>query len=173
MHIYQGTQRRQVGGGIWSTIARGIRPLILGLINTLKPHAASAAKRVAKSAMKVGSEMAVDAALHGAINKTKLKDSLKSEASGLTKDAFASLKRKLDNVQTGSGNKRRKLNPKRKVKKMPKRKVQRRKPKRKVKRTVKRKQATNKRKVNKRSRSIRKKKTKSISRKVLRDIFNS
>lgn len=171
MNIYQGTHRRQVGGSIWSTISRGIRPLIMSLIKTLRPHAASAAKRVGQSAVKVGTDLALSA-ITGKLDKNRVKNTLREEATGMTNEAFNVLKRKLDNTQTGRGNKRRRLNPTRKAKKMPKRKVQR---KGKVQR--KRKQPAKKSKVNKRktTRGIKKSKPKrqAISRKVLRDIFNS
>lgn len=174
MNIYQGSERRQVGGGIWSTISRGIRPLIMGLIKTLRPHAASAAKRVAKSAVKVGTDMALGA-ITGRLDKNRMKESMRKEATGLTTEAFDTLKRKLDNTQTGSGNKRRRLNPTSKAKKMPKRKVQRKRSAKRVQR--KRKRPVKRSKVNKRknTRGIKKRKNKrqTVSRKVLRDIFNS
>lgn len=173
MNIYHGTHRRQVGGGIWSTISRGIRPIIFSLIKTLKPHAVSAGKQVLSSAVKVGTEMAGDA-IQGRFSKQNLKDSLSNEAKYLKDKAITNLKRKLDTVQTGSGNKRRRINPPRKAKM--KRKVQRKKSRTSRKRTnrISRKRT---KKMNKRkhvSRGIKKRKTKrkTISRKrVLKDIF--
>jgi len=49
MNVYQGYGRRQVGGGIWSTIRRGAKPFIMNVLNKLKPHAISAGKHVANS----------------------------------------------------------------------------------------------------------------------------
>jgi len=178
MYTYRGVSRRQVGGGIWSTIMRGIRPMIMNLITTLKPHAKTAAKRVAQSALNVGSDLAFGA-LRGKLNKDHIKKSVKSEATNLTNDAFSTLKRKLG-TQTGSGNKRRRLNPPRKSKRKStmKRKyskpVKKRRGKRccvkRKKRGVKRNKRSNIRRVKRTA--IKKRKRRTVSRKALKDLFN-
>lgn len=173
MNIYQGVNRRQVGGGIWSTISRGIRPLVISLLQKLKPHAVSAAKRVAHSAARVTSEMAMDG-IQGKFNKERLKRTVKNEATDLTNDAMKSLKRKIDGEQGGTGNKRRKVTPKNK--KTMKRKSSYKKRSGKgcrvkkgaIKRKVNRKQ--NKRKT-KRGVKKRKSQSKRINRRVIKDIF--
>jgi len=176
MKVYQGVHRRQVGGGIWSTISRGIRPIIFNLIKTLKPHAATAAKRVAQSATRVGTDMAMDA-LHGKFDKQRLKNTIKQEARDISKDTLYTLKRKIDS-QLGNGNKRRKLNPNNKNIKMPKKRRVSRKSKCAKRHTTKRKRVSRKStKRNKRrqSRGIKKKKSKqrSVSRRIIKDIFHS
>jgi hypothetical protein len=172
MNIYQGINRRQVGGGIWSTIARGIRPILLNLFKTLRPHAASAAKRVAHSAAKIGTEMTTDA-LAGQFNKDRLKQSLQREGGELKHDALTTLKRKLEGMQSGSGNKRRRINAPRQtnMKRRVVKKTRRLTKKVARKRTVRRKRAS---KVNKRtkSRGIQKRRNRRRSRKGIKDIFN-
>lgn len=186
MNIYSGTHRRQVGSGILSTFLRGARPFFMKALNALKPHAAQAAKRAAQSALSVGSQLSLDA-MRGKLNKTRLKEALRSEAEQLSKDTMSSLKRKLG--QEGSGRKRRRLNPPPKQNKHKPKQTQRklrsssktkskstsksesnRKRKSVPKTKTKTKQGANKksslRKVNKRSKAITKKRTP-------RDIFNS
>lgn len=107
MQVYQGIGRRQVGGGVWSTIARGIRPILLNIFSKLKPHALSAAKKAASSALHVGGDLAMDA-VQGKLNKQRVKDKVKEEV-------VRNLKRTFNENQTGSGNKRRKVNPKTKA----------------------------------------------------------
>ena len=173
MNIYHGIHRRQVGGGIWSTIARGVRPIILSLIRTLKPHAATVGKKVLSSAAKVGSEMAADA-IQGKFSKANLKESVSNQAKDLKNQALTSLKRKLDSIQTGSGNKRRRINPPRSAKMKQtvakKKSRARRKAPKKSKPIVRKQSKGNKRKH---TRGIKKNKSKrkSISRRVLKDIF--
>lgn len=177
MNIYHGVNRRQVGGGIWSTISRGIRPLVISLIQKLKPHAISAAKRVAHSAAKVGSVLAIDG-IHGKFDKEGLKRTVKNEATDIANDAMKSLKRKIDGAQQGTGNKRRKVTPKNnktmKRKSTCKKGVRKggrggRVKKRTVKRKVNRKQ--NKRKTG-RGGKKRQTQRKRINRRILKDIFN-
>lgn len=176
MNIYHGVHRRQVGAGIWSTISRGIRPIIFSLLKRLKPHAISAANRVAHSAAKVGTELAVDA-IHGKLNKDRIKDVVKKEATQLTQDAYTNLKRKLDGEQSGSGYKRRRLNPIIKAK-MKKRRVAKQKSTKRrsySKRSMKRSKGQSKINKRRKSRGITKRKTKRsrVSHKVLKDIFSS
>lgn len=113
MNVYKGNNRRQVGGGLFSTISRGARPLILSLIAKIKPHLLSATKavgkRAAKAALNVGTDLATNLAT-GRLNKRKAKDIIHSELDSLKTDALDSVdeyKRKFE--QSGSG-KRRKLN---------------------------------------------------------------
>ena len=170
MNIYQGTHRRQVGGGVWTTLTRGIRPILLNLLKILKPHAASAANRVAQSATKVGTSMAMDA-MQGKFSKERLKDAVKNEAMELTQDASTSIKRKL--AQSGKGKKRRRLNPPRtKKERMPIRQCRYHPQKRTQSKRNKRKSKMNKRKP---SQGIKRRKTKrkTVSRHALKDIFNS
>lgn len=119
MNVYKGNNRRQVGGGLFSTISRGARPLILSLIAKIKPHLLSATKavgkRAAKAALNVGTDLATNLAT-GRLNKRKAKDIIHSELDSLKTDAIKTYKRKFE--QSGSG-KRRKLNKP----KMPKKKV--------------------------------------------------
>lgn len=123
MQVYSGHLRRQVGGGVWSTIRRGIKPLI----SRLKPLATKAAKKLAKkalgSAMTVGSKVAMG---------ENIKSALKDEGKNLKSEAMEKLrgfKRKYlpeEGEQQGSGNKRRKVSrPKIIRRKMPNRKVAR------------------------------------------------
>lgn len=65
MHIYNGQQRRQVGGGIWSTVKRGIRPLISSIANKLKPHALNLGKKLVHQA--IGSAANVGTSVAGNI----------------------------------------------------------------------------------------------------------
>lgn len=125
MQVYSGPIRRQVGGGLWSTIRRGIQPLIA----KLKPLASKAgrhlAQRAVSSAMNVGSKVAMGG---------DIKSALKDEGKNIKSEALEKLrgfKRKyLPDEQEGKGHKRRRLNKKvaKKVnKKMGKRKVSKRK----------------------------------------------
>lgn len=103
MNVYSGIGRRQVGGGIWSTITRGLIPLFLRLKEQTKPLA----KRAVQSALTVGTNLATDA-LAGNLNRGRVKTALRNEAEVLKNEAITGLKRKL-NEQTGSGYKRRKI----------------------------------------------------------------
>lgn len=117
MNVYKGYNRRQVGGGVWSTISRGIRPFLKTIIEKIKPHAKeigkSVAKRAAKSALNITSTLAGDALL-GKMNKENIKTAFVDEVHKLKNDAdqvIAGYKRKyLDNDdQSGKGAKRRKV----------------------------------------------------------------
>lgn len=116
MNVYQGHGRRQVGGGIWSTIQRGIRPLLQSLFTTLKPHAIQAGKRVAKSAFSVGTNVAMDA-LTGQIDRNRIKSVIQKEVDQMKSDAaekVRGIKRKYvdkSEEQQGSGYKRRRKMP--------------------------------------------------------------
>lgn len=171
MNVYQGTNRRQVGGGIWSTIQRGIKPMLESIYSKLKPHAATVAKKAAKSALNMGGTMAMDA-LSGNLNKKRAKRLVKDEAI----KHLAGIKRKyLDEDQEGYGHyKRRKISkPKSKARKMPRRtKKHGRKPKRsrrKVKRSTKSKAV----KRGRIAKKIYKRKRRSASKKSFKDIFNT
>lgn len=183
MNIYAGTTRRQVGGGIWSTIARGIRPILMNIYHTLKPGATVMAKKAAQSALNVGSNLAMDA-IRGRMDTARVKEAFKDEAQHLTNEALTTMKRKLNDNQSGTGNKRRRLNPPRKAKmKQNKRKVSskrkgisKRKGTSKRRGTSKRKPVSKRGKLNKRIKSHTKRKAKkrtTISKKVFKDIFNS
>lgn len=131
MNVYRGSNRRQVGGGLFSTISRGARPIILSLLSRFKPHVINATKavgkRAAKAALNVGADMASNL-ITGRLNKRKAKDIIESELNEIKSDAgkvVDGYKQRF--AQFGSG-KRRKLN------KMPKRKtINKNKPKRKTK----------------------------------------
>lgn len=108
MNIYRGQRRRQVGGSIWSTIVKGLSPLLKRLLSTMKPHAIEAGKHAAKSALTVGSRLAMDA-VSGDFNKARAKTLLKNEAKQLKADAIRGLKRKILEPQEGQGYKRRRI----------------------------------------------------------------
>lgn len=119
MQVYKGYQRRQVGGNFWSTIARGVKPILFSLLKRLAPHAKDlgkkVAKRAAKSALNIGSNLAGEAML-GKINKNSLKSAFVDEVQKLKTDAedvLQGYKRKLigdvDDEQVGQGAKRRKM----------------------------------------------------------------
>lgn len=115
MNIYRGTSRRQVGGGLFSTISRGAKPIILSLLAKLRPHVFNATKavgkRAAKAALNVGTDLASNF-VSGRLNKRKAEDIFKSEINDIKTDAnevIDNYKQKL--AQTGKG-KRRKLNKK-------------------------------------------------------------
>ncbi|NNK26623.1 MAG: hypothetical protein HKP06_00115 [Flavobacteriaceae bacterium] len=121
MHIYNGQQRRQVGGGIWSTVKRGIRPLISSIANKLKPHALNLGKKLVHqaiiSAANVGTSVAgnIISGEYKNIPAT-LKRGVQNEADTWTTNAQEQvklLKRKyLDEDSTpqeGRGRKRRKM----------------------------------------------------------------
>lgn len=161
MHIYTGQQRRQVGGGLWSTVTRGIRPFISSLVNKLKPHAQTLGKKLIKKA--VGSAANVGTSVAGNVLRgdykgipAKLKRGVQDEADQWTMDAqeeVQRLKRKyLDDdttPQQGRGGKRRKTKPAAKKKKP-------------YKQSTKSKKSINKRRVAKKT---------TVSRQALTDIF--
>lgn len=101
MNVYAGHNRRQIGGSIWSTIWRGLKPILKHLGEKLKPIGKSVAKRAAKSALDVGSSIATDA-LMGKIDKTSVKNKIVNEAKQLKDEGFRNLKRKLG-MQEGDG----------------------------------------------------------------------
>lgn len=115
MNVYSGYNRRQVGGGVWTTIQRGIQPFLENLYSKMKPHAMSVGKSLLKrargSAMSVGTNVALDA-LSGNLNKKQLKSTIMSEVDKIKSQARAkvnSVKRAIldDDNQEGRGNKRR------------------------------------------------------------------
>lgn len=128
MNIYKGSNRRQVGAGLFSTISRGARPIILSLLAKLSPHFAnitkSIGKRAAKAALNVGTDMASNL-ITGRLNKRKAKDIIDTELQDIKSDAS----NKLDEYkqrfteQIGSGKRRRIQAPKnnKKKTKMPRR----------------------------------------------------
>lgn len=157
MQVYKGYQRRQVGGNIWSTVARGVKPILFALLKRLAPHAKDlgkmAAKRAAKSALNIGTNLAGDAML-GKINKNSLKSAFVDEVQKLKTDAedvFHGYKRKLigdvDDEQIGKGAKRRKMT-KRKSKKSTKKGYKQRKGYKQKKRLIKKAKRRTKRKSN-------------------------
>lgn len=121
MQVYKGISRRQVGGGVWSTISRGIRPFLTSLFEKLKPHAKEIGKKVAKraasSALNISSNLANEA-LRGNLNKNTIKTAFVDEVHKLKADADEAIqgyKRKLvndENEQGGKGAKRRKMSKK-------------------------------------------------------------
>ena len=100
MYVYRGQSRRQVGGGIWSTIQRGAKPFFHALLNKIKPHAIDVGKQLASSAIRVGSNLAFD---NGQSLKDRLKSSIKDETTLLKGKAISALKRKCqdeEDIQT-------------------------------------------------------------------------
>ena len=129
MNVYKGDSRRQVGGGLFSTVMRGAKPLLLSLMARVKPHFLKATeavgKRAAKAAVNVGTGLASDMLL-GKLNKRKAKDILNSEINELRTDANNFIENYKQNYvsQEGSG-KRKRLSEKpipkpKESKKMPK-----------------------------------------------------
>jgi len=186
MNVYQGYGRRQVGGGIWSTIRRGAKPFIMNVLNKLKPHAISAGKHVASSALNLGTNTALNA-LTGKLSKDTFKKDMLEEVDKLKHEAktkVAGFKRKyLDANQEGSGYKRRRVT-KPKVNKQKKKKkrntkvatkmTKRRTAKRRTnggKRMYKRRTASKKTKTYKRRKAGGRRKKRSVSHKALKDIF--
>jgi len=119
MNVYRGNNRRQVGGGLFSTIMRGAKPLILSLFARMKPHLIDAGKtvgkRAAKAALNVGTDLTSNL-IAGRLNKRKAGDIFNSEINDMRTDAnkFIEGYKQKYVTQLGSG-KRRKL-------KMPRRK---------------------------------------------------
>lgn len=101
MNVYSGNNRRQIGGGIWSTLWRGLKPILKHLGETLKPIGKQVAKRTAKSVIDVGSSLATDA-LIGKLDKSTVKNKIRNEANQLKEEGFRNLKRKLG-MQEGEG----------------------------------------------------------------------
>lgn len=175
MNIYRGTQRRQVGGGLFSTIARGARPFFQSLFNLLKPHAKTIGKRAAKAALNVGTDLAVNT-LAGKMNKRNAKDIISKEADklrGEAGEAIKTYKRKL-NEQMGSGaaKKRKTNNPKMAFRSKSKT-LKTKSPKRRT--TAKRQKRINKQaksKQNKSKRRVTKKRTNRKTKKFFKDIFS-
>ena len=169
MNVYRGSNRRQVGAGIFSTIARGARPIILSLLARFKPHALNVTKaigkRAAKAALNVGTDMATNL-ITGRLNKRKAKDIISSELDDIRTDAnnvVEGFKQRFN--QYGSG-KRRKLNMKRHTKKKV---INKRKPKKTSKKTYKRKSISKKKPLKRRKTA---KKTKRHSKRTFnKDIF--
>lgn len=179
MHVYEGIGRRQVGGNLWSTIQRGIRPIVMNLISKLKPHAIRAGKKAAGSALTVGTTLAADA-LSGNVNKSKVKKAVKQEIDKLKNDALSKVsgfKRKYLDEQEGSGHKRRRISKRKST--MPKRrnfrkrtatKARKSKGKRK---SVKKCRSTNRKSKNRINKGrINKKGRRRTTAKVFRDIFH-
>ena len=119
MRLYAGNMRRQVGGGIWSTMIRGARPLLNSMFRKLRPHAFKMGKKIAKkavgSALNVGTRLAGDVIAGNYKNiPDQMKQSIKGEAQQWQADAsneVSRLKRKYldddDPPQAGRGYKRR------------------------------------------------------------------
>lgn len=103
MHVYRGLNRRQVGGSIWSTVARGAKPYFLQLLKKL-------GKKAAGSAMRVGADLIRNP--KGDL-KEQLKSSLHDEFNHAKEGAVTKmneLKRcASDAIQSGSGYKRRRI----------------------------------------------------------------
>lgn len=179
MNIYVGKNRRQIGGGIWSTITRGLTPILKSMKETLKPIGNKLAQRAAKSAINVGTSLATDA-IFGKIDKSAIKTKLRDEANQLKDEGFKNLKRKLG-VQEGEGvpRKRRRMSPKvakttrkqvskstkrKKSRKFPKKsKIKQTKSKRRVKKSINKKRKTKRKKISSRKGTV--------SRKAIKDLF--
>lgn len=167
MNVFAGSSRRQVGGGIWSTIKRGVKPVLSNLYSHLKPFGNAVAKR----AVDFGASTAQDV-ISGKFNKNNFKNALNDEVNKIKNEGISTLKRKyLDAPQNGNGNKRRKVSNK--SKKMPKSKtVSKRKVVRKSTKKQKTKQKPTKKTINKgRIGKKTKQKRRTVSRKALKDIF--
>lgn len=116
MRVYRGTTNRQVGGGVWSTIKRGVRPLIESLFNFLKPHASKAGKEIAKSAFSAGTSLASDA-IRGTISRAKMNQAMQNVRNEAA-NQVTTLKRKLVEQQgSGAARKKRKVSKRSKSKK--------------------------------------------------------
>jgi len=176
MQVYRGTERRQVGGSIWSTIVRGVRPLLKAIATILKPHAITAAKKVGRTAINVGANLAGDV-IAGKLNKQQVKDTMKDEAKKLKSEAISNLKRKAVDflIQGGRGHKRRRITPTTKGK-MKRKATKRRRKTPNRRKAMKCKSRKSCKKVykhkTKRSKSNAKKRKRSSSRKVFHDIFS-
>ena len=101
MNVYRGTVRRQVGGGVWTTVWRGLKPIIRKALMSMLPVGKAVAKRVASSALNVGSSLAADA-ITGRLNRNTVKERVQNEANLLKDEGFAHLKRRFD-IQEGEG----------------------------------------------------------------------
>lgn len=181
MHVYSGIGRRQVGGNIWATIQRGLKPILMNVLSKLKPLAVKAGRRAAGSAINVGTSIATDA-LSGKLNKNKLKAVMRQEVNKLKNEVqnkAVGYKRKfLDELQSGSGipNKRRLIQKTsiKSKKKMPARKTSKRTSNNTQKRckVYKRKQVKKiKKAISRKSKYITKRKRRTVSRKTISDIF--
>ena len=151
MRVYSGYPLRQVGGGLWSTIQRGVRPAIHSFLKFIKPHATKAGKELAKSALNAGTNLASDA-IKGTMTRAKFNQAVK-DVRNQAADQVSELKRRLIDQQ-GSGAKRRKVSkkPRKTAKKKPVQKSKQKSTKSKVKSTSKQ-----LRKVSKKSKAIKKK----------------
>lgn len=163
MNIYSGIGRRQVGGGLWTTIQRGL--------SHLKPFARKIGETLVKKAtghaMNVGKNVLLGKDIKSAVvDEGKL---IKSEAV----EKLRGMKRKLlHDTQSGKGYKRRKISKPVKKRKMPKRKAKSgRKVHKRARVSRKKKRATSKRSTRK-GRVTKKKKTSRRSKSVVRDIFS-
>lgn len=169
MNVYRGDRRRQVGGNLFSTTFRGIKPLLLSLFTKLKPHLLDAGKslgrKAATAALHAGSSMA-DKYMDGELNTKTAKEILKSEVKDLAKNVGKGYKRKLEaKLQTGSGKRRKVAKRKMPIRKSARKNINR--SKKPIKRCkTKRCKTKSKRKVNKRTR-----RTVNRKRKLFKDIF--
>ena len=171
MNVYRGDRRRQVGGNLFSTAARGIKPLLLALLAKLKPHLMDAGKalgkKAAKAALDTGANMASNYMV-GRLDAQKAKNILKSEIKGLATDVAQDYKRKIeDKLQIGSG-KRRKLNRMKSKTKTSKKNINKR---RKSRKTCKTKRCNRKRKLINRRKPKKNINKRKIKRKLFKDIF--
>lgn len=173
MNVYRGENRRQVGGGLFSTLSRGARPFLSMLLAKLKPMAMNlgktVGKRAVKAALNVGTDLAANV-LSGEMNRSKVKEIFSDEANKIKSDAnevVRGYKRKAETalgIQSGSGVKRR-----RKSIKMVKRRTKNKSLKRLSKHT---KKSINKRVKRKRTTKKHKSAKKSINKKRIRKVFN-
>lgn len=173
MNTYVGNSRRQIGGGIWSTIIRGLKPILKNIKETLKPIGKKVAQRAAKSAIDVGASLATDV-LTGKIDKSAIKRKVLNEANQLKEEGFKNLKRKLG-VQEGEGvpRKRRRISTKvtrasrkrgyKSTKRKKSRKTKQTKAKRRPKKGINKKQKTKRKRISSRKNTV--------SHKAIKDLF--
>lgn len=103
-NLYRGQYRRQIGGNIWTSGFKGLKPLILKLIERMKPIS----KRGAKTLRKEVIQSAKNVTKH--VLNSPEKDIPKRIKSAIQTEKTR-LKRKIaDHLQKGSGAKRRKVN---------------------------------------------------------------
>ena len=186
MNVYRGTVRRQVAGGVWTTVWLGLKPVIKKTLVGMLPLGKAVAKRAASSALNVGSNLAADA-ITGRLSRNTVKERVQNEANVLKDEGFAQLKRRLG-IQEGEGvhAKRRRVSSKKSKRKTRKRNVNKRKTSSKRKTTSKRKVVPKRKRPlklkirkNKKSKkginsgSVTKKKntSSSVSHKAIRDLF--
>lgn len=176
MNVYEGFSRRQIGGGIWGTIKRGIRPILSTIVSHLKPIGKAVAKRAAKSVLDLGIGTATSL-MSGNFDKEKFKKSLLNEANVLKNEGLDGLKRKFPIEQEGQGYRRSKrikhaskMSRQKVVRKIA-RKVRRGKKKVSKQKPIHRRRRQPKKNINKGRVSKKRKRVSAVSHKAIKDIF--